>query len=50
MRTFEFVSRMNGVAIGHAKLPERSTAFSGGYDFFNPERVRIEPNEIKYVR
>ena len=30
MRTFEFVSRMSGVAIGHTKLPERSTAFSGG--------------------
>lgn len=50
MRKFEFVSRMNGVAIGHAKLPERSTATSAGYDFFNPERVRIEPNEIKYVK
>lgn len=50
MRTFEFVSRMNGVAIGHAKLPERSTAFSGGYDFFNPERVEIKPKEIKYVK
>ena len=50
MRKFEFVSRMNGVAIGHAKLPERSTAVSAGYDFFNPERVRIEPNEIKYVK
>lgn len=50
MRTFEFVSRMNGVAIGHAKLPERSTAVSAGYDFFNPEMAVILPNEIKYVR
>lgn len=50
MRKFEFVSRMNGVELGHAKLPERSTAVSAGYDFFNPERVRIEPNEIKYVK
>ena len=50
MRTFEFVSRMNGVELGHAKLPERSTAVSAGYDFFNPETEIILPNEIKYVK
>lgn len=50
MRKFEFVSRMNGVAIGHAKLPERSTAISAGYDFYNPEEVEIQAGQIKYVK
>lgn len=49
MRKFEFVSRVKE-SIEERKLPERSTAISAGYDFYNPERVRIEPNEIKYVK
>lgn len=32
------------------KLPERSTKFSAGYDFLNPERVELEPHKIYYVK
>lgn len=47
MRKFEVVSRLEGKEL---ELPKRSTAFSGGYDFTNPERVEIAPGEIKYVK
>lgn len=47
MRRFELIST-NCYPI--CKLPERSTRHSGGYDFYNPQRVIIKPNEIKYVK
>ena len=47
MRKFEKVKRVEGIDF---KLPERATKHSAGYDFTNPERVTIEPNEIKYVK
>lgn len=50
MRKFEFVSRMNAEVLGQNKLPERSTAVSAGYDFFNPEIAVIRPGEIEYVK
>lgn len=31
-------------------LPKRSTKYSAGYDFTNPEDVVIEPNKIVYVK
>lgn len=43
---FEQVSRMTT----NIRLPERSTQHAAGYDFFNPEEVTIQPNEIKYVK
>ena len=42
-RRFEFVERIKGKEF---KKPERSTAKSGGYDFYAPERVEIEPYKI----
>lgn len=59
MRKFEIVKRFRedceGMEVVKAStlmklLPQRSTAVSAGYDFFNPERVIIEPSEIKYVK
>lgn len=53
-RKFEFVGRM--VSTGYEmkepgiKLPERNTAYSAGYDFYNPEEVVIEPGKIVYVK
>ena len=44
---FEYVERIKGRIFD---LPKRSTANSAGYDFINPERVVIEPGEIKYVK
>lgn len=32
------------------KLPERSTNFSAGYDFFAPYKVICKPHEITFVR
>ena len=46
-RKFEYVKRVEGLDF---KLPERATKNSAGYDFYNPERVTIEPHEIKYVK
>ena len=43
-RKFEFVKRVEGIE--GLKLPERATKFSAGYDFYNPERVEIEPYKI----
>lgn len=48
MREFKIVSTLNDNGI--ICLPERSTAKSAGYDFYNPERVEIGPKEIKYVK
>ena len=52
---FEFVKRylenLNFGAEGSCtRLPERSTKNAAGYDFYNPERVEINPNEIVYVK
>lgn len=53
-RKFEFVSRMTSTGFEMKeptiKLPERSTQYSAGYDFYNPEKVTIEPNKIAYVK
>lgn len=46
MIKFEKVSRIKE----ELKLPERSTSFAAGYDFFNPEEVEIQPGQIKYVK
>ena len=43
MRRFEKVKRVEGVDF---KLPERSTKYSAGYDFYNPERVEIPPYKL----
>lgn len=52
---FEFVKRITEkkyfIAEGSPyRLPERSTKSAAGYDFYNPERVEINPNEIVYVK
>ena len=47
MIKFEKVSRIEGSDL---KLPERSTSLAAGYDFYNPEEVEIQPNQIKYVK
>lgn len=52
---FEFVKRITEkkyfMAEGSPyRLPERSTKNAAGYDFYNPERVEINPNEIVYVK
>ena len=49
MRKFEFVSRLDE-SIEERKLPQRSTAVSAGYDFYNPEEVEIQAGQIKYVK
>ena len=54
MRKFEYVDRVLSTGYEMKQpcfdLPKRATKYSAGYDFFNPERVTIEPNEIKYVK
>ena len=52
---FEFVKRYLGSPYFGAegkttRLPERSTKHAAGYDFYNPERVEINPGEIVYVK
>ena len=37
IRKFEFVERVSNIE--NKKLPERSTAKSAGYDFYNPEKI-----------
>lgn len=54
-RKFEFVERIKrkenfGAEGSWTRLPERSTKFSAGYDFINPERVELEPYKIYYVK
>lgn len=46
-RKFEYVSRLEDKSFD---LPKRSTLKSAGYDFFNPEKVILEPNVITYVK
>lgn len=51
MRKFEYVDRIikksyeNAEAIAF-ELPKRSTKYSAGYDFYNPERVEIPPYKV----
>lgn len=47
MRIFEKVKRVRDIDF---ELPKRSTKYSAGYDFINPERAVIEPNKIAYVK
>lgn len=54
-RKFEFVERIKrkenfGAEGSWTRLPERSTKFSAGYDFINPEKVELEPHKIYYVK
>lgn len=55
-RKFEFVKRISGEDCENIDLPvnfdlpKRSTRFSAGYDFVNPERVELEPHKIYYVK
>ena len=52
MRKFEFVKRINegaGTTEMIAKLPERSTAKSAGYDFFVLEDVTCKAHEITLI-
>lgn len=49
MRRFEIVKRVKGSTLMKL-LPQRSTAVSAGYDFFNPEEVEIQAGQIKYVK
>lgn len=46
MRIFEKVSRVRDIDF---ELPKRSTKYSAGYDFINPERAVIDPYEIAYI-
>lgn len=52
---FEFVSRITnekyfGAEGSPYRLPERATKHAAGYDFYNPEEVKINPGEIVYVK
>lgn len=52
---FEFVSRLGDQTpvegkVNEYKLPQKGSKKAAGYDFFNPEEVEIQPNEIKYVK
>ena len=49
MIQFEEVKRIKEQNI-QSKIPERSTKNAAGYDFFSVEEVKIQPNEIKYVK
>lgn len=50
MKKFEYVKRVTSTGYEMKepgfKLPERSTAKSAGYDFYNPERVEIAPYHL----
>lgn len=47
MRKFEKVSRVKDLDF---ELPKRSTKYSAGYDFINPEDVQCLPDTITMVR
>ena len=55
-RKFEFVKRISGEDCENIDLPvnfdlpKRSTKFSAGYDFVNPEKVELEPHKIYYIK
>lgn len=46
-RKFYKVQRVKDIKFD---MPKRSTKYSAGYDFTNPEEVTIEPNKIAYVK
>ena len=46
-RKFYKVKRVKGIEF---EMPKRSTKYSAGYDFINPEEVTIEPGTISYVK
>lgn len=51
MRKFEYVDRIIKKSYENAEaipfeLPKRSTKYSAGYDFYNPERVEIPPYKL----
>ena len=52
MIRFEFTGILKEASEGgpYRRLPERSTKASGGYDFYNPEKVEIEPHTMKLVK
>ena len=52
MIKFEFTGVLKEASEGgpYRRLPERSTVASGGYDFFNPEKVEIEPHSLKLIK
>ena len=52
MIEFEFTGILKQDSEGgpYRRLPERSTKSSSGYDFFNPERVEIEPHSLKLIK
>lgn len=49
---FEFTGILKDASEGgsYRRLPERSTKKSAGYDFYNPEKVEIEPHTLKLVK
>ena len=49
---FEFTGILKEAKEGgpYRRLPERSTMFSAGYDFFNPVRVVIAPHSLQLVK
>ena len=49
---FEFTGILKEAKEGgpYRRLPERSTKASAGYDFYNPERVEIEPHTLKLIK
>lgn len=46
-RKFFKVQRVKDIKF---EMPKRSTKYSAGYDFINPEEITIEPNKIAYVK
>ena len=49
MRSFEFVKRIDEEKEGYWRLPERATAGSAGYDFYNPKKVVCKAHEITMI-
>lgn len=52
MIKFEFTGILKEASEGgpYRRLPERSTKASGGYDFFCPEQIDIEPHSMKLIK
>ena len=49
MRKFEFVNRLKGRSDFYNRLPERSTKYSAGYDFFNPKAIICKSHQITMI-
>ena len=49
MRKFQVVCDAKRTSTGNIRLPERSSKFSAGYDFFSPVNVTINPGESKLI-